>query len=99
MKANTALIRSNMKRKVKSATKKKPKRRKRKITNNMNDIITQLQALATSDQAAVSAIVTALQALPMTAPAAVTLVSVVATFSDGSTQRLPVLVTNPVQSA
>ena len=55
----------------------------------METIITQLQALATSDQAAVSAIVAALQALPAS-PTAVTLVSVVATFSDGSTQSLPV---------
>ena len=64
----------------------------------MNDIITQVQALQTSDDAALQAIVAALQALPPVAPA-VTLVSVVATFSDGSTQSLPVLVTNPVQSA
>ena len=56
----------------------------------METIITQLQALATQDTAALEAIVTALQALPTTAPAAVTLVSVVATFSDGSTQSLPV---------
>ena len=57
----------------------------------METIITQLQALATSDQAALEAIVTALQALPA-APVAPTLVSVVATFSDGSTQSLPVAV-------
>ena len=54
----------------------------------MEQIITQLQALATQDTAALEAIVTALQALPTTAPAAVTLVSVVATFSDGSTQTV-----------
>lgn len=59
----------------------------------MEQIITQLQALATQDTAALEAIVTALQALPTasaTVGPAVTLVSVVATFSDGSTQSLPV---------
>lgn len=54
----------------------------------METIITQVQALQTADDAALAAIVTALQALPTgTAP---TLVGVVATFSDGSTQSLPV---------
>ena len=40
-----------------AAMTRKMRRKKKKITNKtMNDIITQLQALATSDQAAVSAI-------------------------------------------
>ena len=55
----------------------------------MNDIITQVQALQTADDAALQAIVTALQALPAS-PVAPTLVSIVATFSDGSVQNLPV---------
>ena len=55
----------------------------------MNEIITQVQALQTADDAALQAIVTALQALPAS-PVAPTLVSIVATFSDGSTQNLPV---------
>ena len=66
---------------------------KKKLTaikkTNMNEIITQVQALQTSDDAALQAIVTALQALPAS-PVAPTLVSIVATFSDGSTQNLPV---------
>ena len=58
----------------------------------MNDIIAQVQALQTSDDAALAAIVTALQAIPPspTSPAAPTAVSVVITFSDGSTQSIPV---------
>lgn len=55
----------------------------------MNDIITKVQALGTADAAAVAEIVTALQTLPG-APVTPTLVSIVATFSDGSTQNLPV---------
>jgi hypothetical protein len=59
----------------------------------MDTIIAQVQALQTSDDQALAAIVAALQALPP-APVAtpVTLVSIVATFSDGSTQSLPVAV-------
>jgi hypothetical protein len=55
----------------------------------MNEIISQVQALQTSDDAALAAIVTALQALPAT-PSVPTAVSVVITFSDGSTQSVPV---------
>lgn len=60
----------------------------------MNEIISQVQALQTADDAALAAIITALQALPVgTAP---TLVSIVATFSDGSVQNLPVVSTETV---
>ena len=55
----------------------------------METIITQVQALQGADDTALQAIIAALQALPV-APTAPTLVSVVATFSDGSTQNLPV---------
>ena len=68
----------------------------------MNDLLLKVQALQTADDGALASVVSDLQALIAAAPetpAAVTLVSVVATFSDGSTQRLPVLVMNPVQSA
>ncbi len=55
----------------------------------METIITQVQALQGADDVALQAIITALQALPA-APAAPKLVSLVATFDDGSTQSLPV---------
>lgn len=59
----------------------------------MNDILTKVQALQTADDAALASIVTDIQAFIAATPtaAAVTLVSVVATFSDGSTQSLPVV--------
>lgn len=52
----------------------------------MEEIITQVQALQTADDTALQAIVTALQALP--ASPVPTLVSIVATFSDGTTQTV-----------
>ena len=53
----------------------------------METIITQVQALQGADDTALQAIIAALQALPAS-PVVPTLVSVVATFSDGSTQTV-----------
>lgn len=53
----------------------------------MDEIITQVQALQTSDDAALQAIVAALQAVNQS-PTCPTAVSAVITFSDGSTQSI-----------
>lgn len=55
----------------------------------MDDIITQVQALQTSDDAALQAIVTALQAVKQQPPTCPTAVSVVITMSDGTQQSVP----------